>query len=123
HALTEPGTFVELGPLAEPITEGLTAPADGVVVGFGTRRGGDGPIAAISYDFSILGGSQGRRGHRKVVRILELAQQRSWPVVIFAEGAGARAQELDMVFDLASTFVELARLSGQVPLVCAVPGP
>jgi acetyl-CoA carboxylase carboxyltransferase component len=121
--LVEAGTFVELGRGAEPVTPGLDGPADGVVVGFGLLRDTDQTIGVVSYDFAVLAGSQGRRGHRKVVRLLERAHQDRWPVVVFAEGAGARAQELDMVFDLSSTFVALARLSGRVPVVCAVPGP
>ncbi|MBI3825904.1 MAG: biotin carboxylase [Candidatus Rokubacteria bacterium] len=120
--LLDATSFVEYGLLARPAHPDLDGPADGIVTGVGTLRGR--PLAVVSYDYTVLGASQGHVSHLKIDRILALAASRAWPVAIFSEGGGARAQELGIGFGTsARTFVSLARLSGQVPVVCAVVGP
>ncbi|WP_367130446.1 carboxyl transferase domain-containing protein [Saccharothrix sp. HUAS TT1] len=93
-------------------------PADGLVAGVGTVNGGQ--VVAMSYDYTVLAGTQGLRNHAKKDRMFALAEQRRLPVVLFAEGGGGRPGDTDhagvsgldcMAFHL------FAKLSGLVPLV------
>ncbi|WP_433190077.1 acyl-CoA carboxylase subunit beta [Actinoallomurus sp. CA-150999] len=121
-ALVDPGSFREYGLLARALQAGLDAPADGLVTGVARVRGR--PIAVASYDYTVLGGSQGDVNNVKLVRVLQLAEERDLPVVIFAEGAGHRVQEASMNSRGGGegAFPTLARLSGKVPTVCGIPG-
>ena len=83
------------------------------------------PVAVMSYDYSVLAGTQGFMNHRKTDRLLELADRERLPVVMFAEGGGGRPGDTDTTA-VASldvpTFRLAARLSGRVPLVAVVSG-
>jgi acetyl-CoA carboxylase carboxyltransferase component len=120
--LFDEGTFVEHGLLARPAAIDLDAPADGIVTGAGTIDGR--PTAVVSYDYTALGGSQGVVSHAKLDHILELCDKHRWPLVIVAEGAGARPQEMSIgnYGRRVMSFAGVAKLSGRVPLVAIVPG-
>lgn len=93
-------------------------PADGLVGGVGTVAGD--PVAALSYDYTVLAGTQGWRNHAKKDRLFEVAERRRLPVVLFAEGGGGRPGDVDMpvVAGLdCRAFALFAQLSGLVPLV------
>ena len=129
--LADEGTFVEYGALAiaaqrrrrtlEDLIE--RTPADGLVMG--TAAVGGRPVAVMSYDYTVLAGTQGIQNHRKTDRLLELARRERLPVVIFAEGGGGRPGDTDTAavahLDV-PTFRLLAGLSGHVPLVAVVSG-
>ncbi|MFI5632423.1 acyl-CoA carboxylase subunit beta [Streptomyces sp. NPDC051664] len=95
----------------------VSTPADGMVTGTGTVNGE--PCVAMSYDYTVLAGTQGHQNHRKTGRMLSLAEQRRMPVVLFAEGGG-RPGDTDTTavagLDV-MTFHQMGRLSGLVPLV------
>ena len=136
--LVDYGSFVEYGALAVAAQrsrrseEDLIAntPADGLVAGLATI-GADrfGPRAAeavvVSYDYTVLAGTQGMRNHAKADRVFELATRRGLPVVLFAEGGGGRPGDTDVGgaagLDV-PTFRMLAALSGRVPLISIVSG-
>jgi pyruvate/2-oxoglutarate dehydrogenase complex dihydrolipoamide acyltransferase (E2) component len=92
--LLDEGTFVEYGPLIFAAQERRrsrdelisSTPADGLVGGVGEVDGH--PAVAMSYDYTVLAGTQGMRGHLKKDRLFELAERRRLPVVLFAEGGG-----------------------------------
>jgi acetyl-CoA carboxylase carboxyltransferase component len=124
--LVDKGTFVEYGPLIFAAQEQRRAkdelirrtPADGLVAGTGDVDGR--PTVAMSYDYTVLAGTQGMRNHQKKDRLFELAQQRRLPVVLFAEGGGGRPGDVDWphVAGLdCRAFALFAKLSGLVPLV------
>jgi acetyl-CoA carboxylase carboxyltransferase component len=124
--LLDPGTFVEYRPLVFAAQERRRAreeliertPADGLVAGIGDVQ--DMRCVAMSYDYTVLAGTQGMRGHAKKDRLFELAERRRLPVVLFAEGGGGRPGDVDwpMVAGLdCRAFHLFARLSGLVPLV------
>ena len=119
--LVDAGSFVEHGLLAAPAS-GVEGPADGIVTGVATVQGR--PTAVVSYDYSVLGGTQGVVSHAKLDHILELARRRRWAMVVIAEGGGARAQEMAIgnYGRRVMSFAGLAKLSGLVPLVAVVPG-
>ncbi len=124
--LVDGGTYVEYGPLLFAAQERrrsredliANTPADGLVAGVGDVEGN--PTVAMSYDYTVLAGTQGMRGHLKKDRLFELAERRRLPVVLFAEGGGGRPGDVDfpIVAGLdCRAFNLFGRLSGLVPLV------
>ncbi|MFH7339975.1 carboxyl transferase domain-containing protein [Streptomyces sp. KHY 26] len=102
-----------------------STPADGLVAGIGhVGREQFGAKASqcvvLSYDYTVLAGTQGLLSHKKTDRMLELAEQRRLPVVLFAEGGGGRPGDTDTTsvsgLDV-TTFSTMGRLSGLVPTV------
>jgi acetyl-CoA carboxylase carboxyltransferase component len=124
--LVDEGTFVEYGPLIfaaqerrRPKEELIAkTPADGLVAGVGDVEAK--PAVVLSYDYTVLAGTQGMRNHLKKDRLFEIAERRRLPVVLFAEGVGGRPGDVDWpaVAGLdCRAFGLFARLSGLVPLV------
>jgi len=105
-------------------------PADGLVMGIGRINGGQFPdtdarCIAMSYDYTVLAGTQGAKNHAKKDRMFELAAEWKLPVVIFAEGGGGRPGDTDEIVAgwlNIKAFTLLAKLSGLVPLVAVVAG-
>ncbi|BBZ38596.1 acetyl-CoA carboxylase family protein [Mycobacterium conspicuum] len=129
--LVDDGSFVEYGALAiaaqrsRRSEEDLIAntPADGLVAGL--ARIGGAEAVVVSYDYTVLAGTQGMRNHAKTDRVFDLAGRKRLPVVLFAEGGGGRPGDTDVGghagLDV-PTFRMLAGLSGRVPLVSIVSG-
>ena len=129
--LLDPGSFSEYGGLAvaaqrarRPLEELVErTPADGIVTGVGDVDGR--PCAVLAYDYTVLAGTQGIRNHRKADRLIDLAERRNLPVVLFAEGGGGRPGDTDSseLFHLVvPTFRNFAALSGLVPRIGVVSG-
>jgi acetyl-CoA carboxylase carboxyltransferase component len=125
-ALVDEGTFVEYGPLIFAAQERRRAkdeliartPADGLVAGVGEIEGRRAVV--MSYDYTVLAGTQGMRNHLKKDRLFEVAERQRLPVVLFAEGGGGRPGDVDWptVAGLdCRAFHLFAGLSGLVPLV------
>jgi len=132
--LCDPDSFMEYGSLViapqrrNRSLEDLAAntPADGLICGVATVNAGDfGPqksrCVVLSYDYTVLAGTQGHEGHRKDGRMFELAEQWKLPVVFFAEGGGGRPGDTEIRGD-GRSFNQFGRLSGKVPLVGVVSG-
>jgi acetyl-CoA carboxylase carboxyltransferase component len=136
--LCDTDSFEEYGGLviaaqrARRSTEDLVAntPADGLVAGIG-RVNGDlfgnerSRCAVLSYDYSVLAGTQGQMNHRKKDRLFELVERLRLPVVLFAEGGGGRPGDTDMAVVTGldtEAFALFGALSGKVPLVGVVSG-
>lgn len=136
--LVDPGSFVEYGALAIAAQRSrrseedlvVNTPADGLVAGLatiGADRFGRGTARAVvvSYDYTVLAGTQGMRNHAKTDRAFDLAARQRLPVVLFAEGGGGRPGDTDVGgaagLDV-PTFRMLAGLRGHVPLVSIVSG-
>lgn len=127
--LVDPDSFTELGALAtaEPGRNApdspVSAPADGVVIG--TARIEGRPVAVLSQDFSVFGGSIGRLGSAKTHRLLQIAMRRGMPYVMLLDGGGHRIQDGQdsRHFAHANTmFHDLARASGWIPMVALMLG-
>lgn len=131
--LVDEGSFVEYGPLViaaqrrRRSTEDLVArtPADGLIGGIGTVNssvfeGHECRVVAMSYDYTVLAGTQGQQNHRKKDRLFDVAERLRLPVIFFAEGGGGRPGDTDGLgvsgLDCWA-FHDFARLSGLVPLV------
>ena len=132
--LVDEGSFIEYGPLviaaqrrrrdvADLIAK---TPADGLVGGIGDINGhlfADArtrKAIAVSYDYTVLAGTQGTQNHRKKDRLFELAEQLRIPLVFFTEGGGGRPGDTDGIgvsgLDCLA-FLWFAQLSGTVPLI------
>ena len=136
--LCDAGSFVEYGPLVtasrryDDSLEVIAArvvktAADGMVMGIG-RVNGDlvgrdkARCIAMSYDYSVLAGTQGHKNHQKTDRMLGIAEKYRLPVVLFTEGGGGRTggapnPEARGGMLQVKTWRELGKLSGLVPLV------
>jgi len=124
--LIDPGSYVEYGALAiaaqrrRRSVDDLVArtPADGMVAGIGTVNGHR--TIVMSYDYTVLAGTQGLQNHRKKDRLFELAEELRLPVVFFTEGGGGRPGDTDGMgvsgLDCMA-FALFGGLSGLVPLV------
>ena len=131
--LCDPGSFTEYGSLvlaAQRSRRSLddliaNTPADGLIAGVGRVNGDRFPdersrCAVVSYDYTVLAGTQGQQNHRKKDRLFELVERQRLPVVLFAEGGGGRPGDTDapVVTGLDTTaFAQFAGLSGLVPTV------
>ncbi len=131
--LCDDGSFIEYGGLAIAAQRGRRSvddliertPADGLIGGTarinGALVGADrADCAVLSYDYTVLAGTQGVMGHRKKDRLFDVIERRRLPVVLFAEGGGGRPGDTDhaMVAGLdVMAFALWARLSGVVPRV------
>jgi len=135
--LVDPGSFVEYGRFAIAAQRGRRqleeliagTPADGLVGGtaringelFGERAA----CAVLSYDYTVLAGTQGALGHRKKDRLFELIERMRLPTVLYAEGGGGRPGDTDYpVVSALDTraFALWSRLSGVVPRIAVVAG-
>ncbi|KRD42649.1 carbamoyl-phosphate synthase large subunit [Acidovorax sp. Root275] len=131
--LCDDGSFIEYGALAiaaqtrRRSLQDLIAntPADGMVTGIGGINGAlFGPeqsrAVVMSYDATVLAGTQGARNHAKTDRMLGIALAQKLPVVLLAEGGGGRPGDTDMPIVAGlhvHTFASYAALSGQVPVI------
>jgi acetyl-CoA carboxylase carboxyltransferase component len=133
EALVDPGSYVEYGALViaaqrrrRKVQELMErTPADGLVAGIGSVNGAlFGPDRAqcvvMSYDYTVLAGTQGTKNHLKKDRMFEVAEQQRLPVILLGEGGGGRPGDSDGtgVSGLdCMAFAKFGRLSGLVPLV------
>jgi acetyl-CoA carboxylase carboxyltransferase component len=136
--LVDAGSFIEYGRFAIAAqrhrrdVDDLIArtPADGLIAGtaringelFGAERSA---CAVLSYDYTVLAGTQGALGHRKKDRLFELIERMRLPTVFFAEGGGGRPGDTDYptVSALDTRAFKLwAALSGVVPRIAIVKG-
>ena len=136
--LVDEGSFVEYGSLAiaaqrrrRKVDDLIrNTPADGLISGVATvnaeKFGADAArCMVISYDYTVLAGTQGHMNHKKIDRMLGLAEQWRMPLVFYAEGGGGRPGDTDrlgMTGLDGPSFVQFAKLSGLVPVIGVVSG-
>src|SRR5690349_20838647 len=129
--LVDPGSLVEYGRFAiaaqrarRDVAELVErTPGDGLIGG--TARVNGEPCAVLSYDYTVLAGTQGAVGHLKKDRLFEVIERMRLPTIFFAEGGGGRPGDTD--FPVVSAlhvraFALWAGLSGLVPRIAIVKG-
>ena len=103
----------------------LNTPADGMVGGLSEVNSelfheSKTQCVVISYDYTVLAGTQGGQNHRKKDRLFEIAKKWKLPVIFFTEGGGGRPGDTDGVqvagLDCLA-FGLWAELSAEVPLI------
>jgi acetyl/propionyl-CoA carboxylase alpha subunit/acetyl-CoA carboxylase carboxyltransferase component len=136
--LVDDGSFMEYGSLAIAAQRRRrrlddlikNTPADGLVMGVATvnaeKFGADAArCIVVAYDYTVLAGTQGHMNHKKIDRMLTLAEDWRVPLVFYAEGGGGRPGDTDrlgMTGLDGPSFVQFARLSGLVPVIGVVSG-
>jgi acetyl/propionyl-CoA carboxylase alpha subunit/acetyl-CoA carboxylase carboxyltransferase component len=136
--LVDEGSFMEYGSLAIAAQRRRrklddliqNTPADGLVMGVATvnadRFGAEGGrCIVVAYDYTVLAGTQGHMNHKKIDRMLTLAEDWRVPLVFYAEGGGGRPGDTDrlgMTGLDGPSFLQFAKLSGLVPVIGIVSG-
>jgi acetyl/propionyl-CoA carboxylase alpha subunit/acetyl-CoA carboxylase carboxyltransferase component len=128
--LLDPASFVEYGSLvvaarrARHTLEELIeqTPADGLVMGLGTVNGKlfspeAARCAVMAYDYTVLAGTQGAYNHRKMDRLIEVAERLRLPTVFFCEGGGGRPGDTEGGGSYVRGFEYWARMSAVAPTV------
>jgi acetyl/propionyl-CoA carboxylase alpha subunit/acetyl-CoA carboxylase carboxyltransferase component len=127
--LLDPGSFVEYGPLTVAARRrrhsleeliGQT-PADGMVMGLGRINGAQFPdeaarAAVMAYDYTVLAGTQGAYNHKKMDRLIEVAERWRLPTVFFCEGGGGRPGDTEGG-GFVRGFEFWGRMSGLAPMI------
>src|SRR5206468_12200166 len=95
--------------------------ADGRVMGLASINGALFPedrarSAVLSYDYTVLAGTQGANNHWKLDRMSELIHRWKLPTVFFTEGGGGRPGDTEGG-GFTRGFEFWGKLSGTVPLV------
>jgi acetyl-CoA carboxylase carboxyltransferase component len=146
--LCDPDSFIEYGALAIATQRQRRTlddlikktPADAIITGIGTVNGSlfaaeKSRCMVMAYDYTVLAGTQGVNTHKKMDRMLRIANEWKLPTILFAEGGGGRA---DVAFALeeesdshqqsgtaggeCTTFSRFAALSGKAPVIGIVEG-
>ena len=96
-------------------------PADGMVMGLGRVNGKAfddemARCAVMAYDYTVLAGTQGAYNHRKMDRLIEIAERYRLPTVFFCEGGGGRPGDTEGG-GFTRGFEYWARMSAVAPLI------
>jgi len=107
-------------------------PADGLITGIGEVNSDlfskeASKCMILSYDYTVMAGTQGGFNHKKTDRMMTMAHQMQKPIVFFVEGGGGRPGDVDFNATVIGgldlmTWVEFAKLSGKVPRIAIVEG-
>ena len=125
-ALVDPGSFFEIGLLAEPeYRREKLAPADAIVAGL--ARVGGRKVCVLAVDATVLAGTTGQVNMRKQNRIALWAGQRGLPLICISDNDGGRIPDVmgwrfsGLPFDF-KTFVQAPEGRPEVPRLIAVVG-
>jgi acetyl-CoA carboxylase carboxyltransferase component len=126
-ALIDPGSWFEVGLLAEPeLRREEYAPADAIVTGLAQIDGRK--VCIIAIDATVLAGTTAPVNMRKQNRVAEWAARRGMPVICLSDNDGGRLPDLlgwrfsGVPFDF-STFLQSPAGFAAVPRITAVLGP
>ncbi len=126
-ALLDSGSFIEVDAFVEHrCTEfGMadkTAPAEGVVTGYGTV---DGRLVFVyAQDFTVIGGSLGEMHAKKICKVMDMAVKMGAPIIGMNDSGGARIQEgIDALSGFGDIFLRNTHASGVIPQISVIMGP
>ncbi|MGM9522612.1 MAG: acyl-CoA carboxylase subunit beta [Oscillospiraceae bacterium] len=125
----DPGTFVEIGLWAKPRATGFSIdkrvlPADGVITGYGNVNGR--PVYVYAQDFTVLGGTMGSTGGKKIVKVMKRALEERVPCIGLVDSGGVRIQDAvtrSMFDGYPSMFYLHTQSSGVIPQITLMMGP
>ncbi|XOV85756.1 MAG: carboxyl transferase domain-containing protein [bacterium] len=148
YDLCDEGSFNEYGPLVtasrfrsdsrEDLEERVTrTTSDAMVMGVGRVNSDlvgrqNARCVAMSYDYTVLAGTQGQKNHQKQDRMFGVAHKYRLPIVIYTEGGGGRtyngpnAGSSPVATSVGGlnvrTWREMGKCSGLVPMVGVASG-
>ncbi|MBM3892862.1 acyl-CoA carboxylase subunit beta [Candidatus Dependentiae bacterium] len=120
--LLDPSSFFEIDRLA--VSPFLDAPelTDGVIAGFGSIQGRK--VAVYAQDFTIKGGSLGKRHAEKIAKVMDMAAKIGCPIIGIIDSGGARIDEgIHALAGYGSIFRRNCQYSGVVPQFSIIVGP
>jgi len=95
---------------------------DGVITGYGKID--NRPVAVFAQDFTVAGGSLGRAHSKKIVKVMDGAEEAGIPLVGINDSGGARIQEgVESLCGYGEIFYRNTKLSGEVPQISVILGP
>ena len=127
--LLDPGSFVEINLWAQPRMTGFDIdereiPGDGVITGYGEIYGR--PVCVYAQDFTVLGGTMGSTGGKKIVKIMRKALETRVPCIGIVDSGGVRVQDAvtrSMHDGYPSMFYYHTQSSGVIPQITLMMGP
>ncbi len=94
---------------------------EGVITGYGTI--GDMPVYVYAQNQAVLSGGLGKASADKIVKLMELAEKTSTPIVSIIDSNGARLGEgVEALSGYARIMKKVTALSGVVPQIAVVKG-
>jgi propionyl-CoA carboxylase beta chain len=127
NLLLDDHTFVELNAFTEHRgshfgMEGVEAPGEGVVTGYGKIHG---RLAYVfAQDFTVFGGALGEMHAQKIANVMDLAAKNGAPIIGLNDSGGARIQEGVVSLDgYGHIFYRNSIYSGVVPQISVIMGP
>ncbi|MDH4566263.1 biotin/lipoyl-binding protein [Pseudomonas sp. BN414] len=109
----------------------ISTPADGLIAGVASVNGNQfqpqqARCMVLAYDYTVLAGTQGIMSHKKLSRMLGIANELEIPLIIYAEGGGGRPGDSDDATRATGlnmpSFLQFAQLSGLAPRISIVSG-
>jgi acetyl-CoA carboxylase carboxyltransferase component len=127
--LLDPGTFQELDIWGSPLVTGYAidgeeGSADAVAVGYGQVNGR--PIYVWAQDATVMGGTLGSMGARKITMVQERAIHARIPVVGIIDSAGTRVEDAIQYYRFyspESMAYYMTAASGVIPQISLIMGP
>ncbi len=120
--LVDPGSFEEVEQFATSPFLLQKNYTDGVIAGLATISGRR--IALYAQDFTIKGGSLGKKHAEKICKIMDMAIKIGCPIIGLIDSGGARIDEgIHALSGYGSIFMRNARYSGIVPQISLILGP
>jgi acetyl-CoA carboxylase carboxyltransferase component len=120
--LLDEGSFQEVDRLARSAYSLLQEYTDGVITGFGRISGRS--VALYAQDFTIKGGSLGKRHAEKICKIMDMAAKMGCPIIGIIDSGGARIDEgIHALSGYGQIFMRNVRYSGVIPQISLIMGP
>lgn len=124
--LLDENTFREIGSnvgsYRKEYDSGESLPYDGVITGYGYIK--KQLVFIYSQDFTICGGTVGRKHGEKIVHILDMAIKNKCPIIGINDSGGARIQEgVNSLAGYGDIFYLNTLASGYIPQIMVIVGP
>lgn len=120
--LLDSESFQEIDQLAQSHFLSDAPLTDGVITGFGTIDGNR--VAVYAQDFTIKGGSLGKRHAEKICKVMDMAAKTGCPIIGIIDSGGARIDEgIHALAGYGAIFKRNVLYSGVIPQISLILGP
>jgi acetyl-CoA carboxylase carboxyltransferase component len=120
NTILDPESFEEIDRLATSPYLEKKYYTDGVICGFGTVQGKK--VALYAQDFTIKGGSLGKRAGEKICKIMDMASKIGCPIIGIIDSGGID-EGIHALAAYGDIFMRNVRYSGVIPQISLVLGP
>lgn len=120
--ILDQNSFTEIDRLATSSILETKTYTDGVITGFGTINGRQ--VAIYAQDFTIKGGSLGKRHAEKICKVMDMAAKIGCPIIGIIDSGGARIDEgIHALAGYGQIFKRNSKYSGVIPQISIILGP